>query len=68
MVLSLHTAVKEFRNRYREVGHGKSGRIQPAVAVMHAVHAVQHAVQQAYAVANGMLWLWPAAVYCKPTI
>lgn len=26
MLLSLHTAVKEFRNRYREVGRGKSGR------------------------------------------
>lgn len=26
MLLSLHTAVKEFRNRYTEVGRGKSGR------------------------------------------
>ena len=53
MVLSLHTAVKEFRNRYRQVGHGKSGHIQPAVA---ALHAVQHAVRKAYAVANCVLW------------
>ncbi len=49
MLLSLHTAAKEFRNRYREVGHGKCGRIQPAVAV-------QHAVQHAYQVANRVLW------------
>jgi hypothetical protein len=42
MVLSLHTAVKEFRNRYRQVGHGKSGCIQPAVVELHTVrHAAQ---------------------------
>jgi hypothetical protein len=57
MLLSLHTAVKEFRNRYRQVGHGKCGRMQPAVVA-------QHAVQHAYAVANHV-WLWSAAVYCK---
>ena len=42
MVLSLHTAVKDFRNRYRQVGHGKSGCIQPALV---EVHAVQYAAQ-----------------------
>lgn len=59
MLLSLHTAAKEFRNRYRAVGHGNSGCMQPAVV---ALRAVEHACQ----VANRVLW-WPAAVYCKPT-
>ena len=31
MLLSLHTAMEEFRNRYTVVGHGESGRMQPAV-------------------------------------
>lgn len=57
MLLSLHTAMREFRNRYRGVGHG---RMQPAVAV-------QRPAQHAYEVANRVLWLWSAAVYCKPT-
>jgi hypothetical protein len=32
-LLSLHTAMEGFRNRYKGVGHGNCGRMQPAVAV-----------------------------------
>lgn len=59
MLLAVHTAVTDFRNRYRRVGHGNSGCMQPAVAVLQAFW-------HAYKVANCVLRVWSAAVYCKP--
>ena len=43
-----------------QVGHYKSGRIQAAAVV-------RHAIQHAYVVAKRVQWLWSAAVYCTPT-
>lgn len=60
MLLAVHTAVTDFRNRYGQVGHHNSGCMQPAVALLQAI-------QHAYEMANRVLRLWSAAVYCKPT-
>lgn len=57
-MLSLHTAMEGFRNRYKGVGHGNCGRMQPAVAVQQRVHS-WYEVEMCAVVA--------AAVYCKPT-